>query len=409
MNDLTASKTLPEQPSLWSSVFLRIWAAIFLTALATFFLLMTLSAKVFVDTGSAFAANTVVLTQWLPAVLALPLIKAAVARHSARGLLVFCEVGSAVVLLFVPALFSSVPWLIALLLVKGGFDALSKVSRTVALKSYFSGEALNSAASYYNTAALAGGGVGALFGALLLGQMALVGVLALCCCMHLAAAGLYMSLPIAAKPNANRTEKNGRATRLDASVRSAIVYFIAAVCLYQGYHNIARSVFPVNQLGMSEAGIALVQTLTNLAYIVGAFAAARLPVTNGRYTTTGPLLHGLALLSLAPLPFMSVQVPGLAMYALFAFAFEMAFCVHLRYIITAAPSERMAQIVADTNALAVGSMVAFSLLGSYIVDKTSLGFITVAVIVAAGAVLVLTSSMNLRIQSSSGDGRPKGE
>lgn len=252
----------------------------------------------------------------LPAVLALPLIKAAVARYSPRALLVFCEAGSSFALLFVPALFGNVYWLIALLLVKGAFDALSKVSRTVALKSYFSGEALSRAAAYYNTAALAGGGVGALFGALLIGQMALIGVLALCCCMHLAAAGLYTSLPVGSKLDAGGAGKTAGKGPLDAGVRSAIIYFVAAVCLYQGYHNIARSVFPVRQLGMSEAGIALVQTLTNLAYIVGAFAAARLSILKGRYNTTGPLLHGLVLLSLVPLPFMSAPGLGLAMYAL---------------------------------------------------------------------------------------------
>ncbi|CAM3460642.1 MFS transporter [Paracidovorax anthurii] len=406
MNDPSADDARIADLTQGSLLFLRIWVAIFLAASATFFLLMTLSAKVFASTGSAFAANTVVLTQWLPAVLALPLIKAAVARHSARALLVFCEVGGTLLLPLVSVWLEQVGWLIGLLLVKGAFDALSKVSRTVALKGYFQGRALDRAASYYNTAALAGGGMGALCGALLLERLSLPGVLLMCGLMQLAAAGVYLSLPAGAKPAATQGSK-GRAFPLDPGLRAAIVYFVAAVCLYQGFHNIARSAFPVSQLGMRESGIALVQMLTNLAYIAGAFVAARIVISGGRYAAAGPFLHLLVLVSLIPLPFMSAQVPGLALYALFACLFEIAFCVHLRHIITAAPSERMARIVADANAWAVGSMVVFSLLGSWLVDRTGLGTVVAIAIVAALAVPGWVHLMNLRLHTPRASERPQ--
>lgn len=367
-----------------NSEFLRIWTAIFLASTATFFLLMTLSARVFSGTGSAFAANAVVLTQWLPAVLALPLIKFLAARYSPKTLLVLCELGSAAVLPFVVPTVAHVEALIGLLLLKGACDALSKVSRTVALKSYFSGGTLESAAAYYNTAALMGGGVGALIGALLLSRLDLPTVLALCAAMHVFACGLYASLPAAGNAGAAApaTPQAGR-VELDVNVRASVLYFIAAVCLFQGYHNIARSAFPVTQLGMPESGIALVQAVTNVAYIVGAFFAARLPSSRTPYAKTGLALHGLAALSLLPLPFLSSQATGLLMYGVFAFAFEVAFCVNLRQLIVGAPAAQMGRIVANTNAWAVGSMVLLSLLGSYAVDKSSLAAVSAAVILLA--------------------------
>lgn len=368
-----------------NSEFLRIWTAIFLASTATFLLLMTLSARVFSGTGSAFAANAVVLTQWLPAVLALPLIKFLAARHSPKALLVLCELGSAAVLPFVVPTASHVEALIGLLLLKGACDALSKVSRAVALKSYFSGGMLENAAAYYNTAALMGGGVGALIGALLLSRLDLPSVLALCAAMHVIASGLYASLPAAGRPVAAAMPPAGR-VELEADVRSSVFYFIAAVCLFQGYHNIARSAFPVAQLGMPESGIALVQAVTNVAYIVGAFFAARLPSSRTPYAMTGPALHGLAVLSLLPLPFLSSQATGLLMYGVFAFAFEVAFCVNLRQLIVGAPAAQMGRIVANTNAWAVGLMVLLSLLGSYAVDKSSLAAVTAAVILLAALV-----------------------
>jgi predicted MFS family arabinose efflux permease len=366
-----------------NSDFLRIWTAIFLASTATFLLLMTLSARVFSGTGSAFAANAVVLTQWLPAVLALPLIKFLASRHSPRTLLVLCELGSAALLPFVLPMASHIEALIGLLLLKGACDALSKVSRTVALKNYFSGGTLENAAAYYNTAALMGGGVGALIGALLLSRLDLPMVLALCAAMHVVASGLYASLPAAGSAGAAAAAPQAGRVELDANVRTSVLYFIAAVCLFQGYHNIARSAFPVTQLGMPDSGIALVQAVTNVAYIVGAFVAARLPGSRARHAMTGPMLHGLAVLSLLPLPFLSSQATGLLMYGVFAFAFEMAFCVNLRQLIVGAPAAQMGRIVANTNAWAVGSMVLLSLLGSYAVDKSSLAAVTAAVILLA--------------------------
>jgi hypothetical protein len=73
-------------------------------------------------------------------------------------------------------------------------------------------------------------------------------------------------------------------------------------------------------------------------------------------------------------------VPGLAAYALFAFGFEVAYCVHLRYIITAAPAARLGAIVANTNAIGLGAMVCFSLAGSWAADRVGLWAVTGAVL-----------------------------
>lgn len=381
-------------------VFLKIWASIFLASQATFFVLMTLSATVFGNTGSAFEANAVVLTQWIPAVAALLLIRAAAARYASRELLVVCEAGSAVILICVAPLVTHVPLLFAVLLVKGGFDSLSKVARTLALKSYFSGAALSSAASYYNTAALIGGGAGALLGTVLLHRLPFIGVLALCVAMHLVAALIYASLPTTLKPTV-ATGAGAPASLSSVGVGPAIVYYVAAVSLFQGFHNIARSVYPVVQLGMQDAGIPLVQTVTNIAYIAGAFVAARIPATGGRYTVTGPLSHWFALLVLLPLPFMSTPLVGMSAYGLFAFGFELAFCVHLRQIIVALPSTQMARVVANTNAWAVGLMVLISLLGSFFVERVGLAPITVAIGgIAAIVPLALNARSGLRMRTA---------
>jgi predicted MFS family arabinose efflux permease len=369
------------------SIFVRIWLAIFCSAAASFFLLMSLSALVHANTGSAFLANGVVITQWLPALLALPIIKTIAARCPARAVLVIADAGSVLVAGLIAWAFEQPMALVVLLLVKGGFDSLSKVSRAVALKHYFSGRALDRAASYYNTAMLVGGGVGALIGALVIDRLALTGMLALCGALHGAAAALYATLPVAGHAHGQAPAESSAGPALpQTQVRLAAIYMVAAVALFQGYHNIARSVFPVDVLGMPHAGIALMQTVTNAAYIVGAVFAARVSLSNQRYAALAPACHLLALLSIAPLPFMSTPGPGTAMYAVFAFGFELAYCVHLRHIINTAPAAELPRVIANTNAWALGLMVAISLLGSFLVDRTGLAAVTVAIVGAAALV-----------------------
>ncbi|XTZ38633.1 MFS transporter [Salmonella enterica] len=373
------------------SIFLKIWTAIFLASLSTFFLLMVLAARVFNDSASPLAANMVVLTQWLPAVLALPLIRRAGARFSPRNLLRTSEFASALIVPAIAFVSGSYYVMIFLLLLKGGLDSLSKMARAVALKNYFSGQALNQAASYYNTAMLAGAGVGALMGALLLSVFPLEVILGLCALCHLVAGILYTRLPAPVNelkmPAANGTPIN--VSVRDYRLRMSIIYYVSTVALYQGYQNVARSVYPTEQLGMDPSGIALIQTIASFAYIMGAIFAARLDLSGNRYTVAAPVSHLLTMLLMLPLPFITTAVPGLAVYGLFALLFEVAWAVHQRYMIVAAPPEQLGKIVANANALGLGAMIVVALVGSILVEHLNFGSVTLSFIVLALMVPVL--------------------
>lgn len=377
---------LPETRGPCDSTFVRIWAAIFLTSVATFLLLMTLSATVFTETRSPVFSNGIVLTQWVPAVLALPLIKSLASRYDGRSLLITAEVGAALSLLVVLLLSDHLYPLFVVLVVKGTFDNLSKVARPVAVKRLFTGAALDRAASYYNTAMLCGGGVGSLAGALFLARLSSQQIIALSITLHLISACIYATVAKARQPADQAGQSCAMKERGDPDAQSALVYFVAAVSLFQGYHNIARSVFAVDQLGMPASGIALLQAVTNVAYVVGALAAAHVGVAGGRYRTMGPLSHFIALGTLIPLVFIKQPAFGVSMYAVFAFGFEAAYCVHMRFLITSIPSASMPGIMANANAWALGLMLTVSLGGSYLVSK--IGFVPVTLVVISIAALV---------------------
>ncbi|WP_299775925.1 MFS transporter [uncultured Tateyamaria sp.] len=367
-------------------IFAQVWVAVFLASLSTFFLLMVLSAKVFSESASPLAANSVVLTQWLPAILALPLIRSATRRFSPRDLLFGTEFISAAVIPLIAIVYGAFYAMIALLLVKGGMDSLSKVARALAVKRYFSGRELDKAASYYNTAMLAGSGVGALFGALLLNVLSLASILAICSLCHIVAGCLYILLPRGHEDKQTSASAPVPISKLNPRLQAGFFYFIAAVALYQGFQNVARSAFPTEQLGMSEAGIALIQTITSFAYILGALFAARISVAENRYDRVGPGVHIFALTMLIPLPLVTEVSYGLILYGGFAFAFEVAFAVHMRFLIVASPKEQLSNIVASANAFALAAMVAVAFLGSFAVERFGLFWVTCAFLLLATSV-----------------------
>lgn len=381
--------------------FREIWLAVFLSSIATFLLLIVLSAEAIADGRSWTLANVIVMTQWIPAVAALPLIKHLSRNVPARRLLLACELGALALYPLVGLLDGTTAPLVAVLLAKGVLDNVSKVSRPVALRRHLDDELLHRSAAYYNVAALAGSGLGSLLGALAFGRTDLPVVLVGCAAAHAAAAWLYSRLSRVGEVGRGTTHVRAPRRPLSPNVRSAVCLYVASVVLFQGVHNIIRSYYPVDILGLDPSSVGTVQTITSFAYIGGAVVAARLLVGDG-YWRRACLFHASAAAAMLLLPFVASPVPGLVAYAAFAFLFEVGFALHLRTIMVEAPASRLGELVADANAWSMGSMVVLSIAGSAVVDHV--GMTTVTLVAASGAVLAL--AMALRARSGAHTTRP---
>jgi predicted MFS family arabinose efflux permease len=363
------------------AIFVRIWGAIFLSAAGTFLLLMTLSAHVLEILHSIPHANAVVLTQWIPAIVALPLIKRLATDFAGKPALLVAEVGC--VAFTVLALFFTEQYfpLLVVLLLRGAFDSLSKVARTTALRQYFTGERLDRAASYYNTALLIGGGVGSFLGLLLYDTWGVTAVAGLCAGLHAGAVLIYLSLPSGAAEPSQSVDMLAAQRPLvsPAAIRRASIYFVACVSLFQGFHNFARTAYPIAHLGLDESTISLVQMITNAAYVTGALVAARIVLSRDypKIAAATQIATALALLSL---PLFSSPWAGLGMYAIFGILFEVGFCVHLRYVITNVPKHLVGSHVANINAWSMALMVTVAYGGSVL--HSYIGFELTAVIIA---------------------------
>lgn len=373
--------------------FREIWLAIFLSSVATFFLLIVLSAEAIAAGHSWTLANVIVMTQWIPAVAALPLIKHLSRNVPARRLLVTCELGTLGLYPLVALLAATTAPLLAVLLAKGLLDNVSKVSRPVALRTHLDGVLLHGSAAYYNVAALAGSGLGSLLGAVAFGRVDLLLVLSGCAAAHAVSAWLYSRL--------SRVDEGGRGATgvrtprhpLSPNVRSAVCLYVASVVLFQGVHNIVRSYYPVDVLGLAPSSVGTVQTITSFAYIGGALVAARLLVGDG-YWLRACVVHASAAASMVLLPFVESPGAGLVAYAAFAFLFEVGFALHLRTIMVEAPASRLGELIADANAWSMGSMVVLAITGSVVIDHV--GMTTVTLVSAALAFLALALALHAR-------------
>lgn len=395
---------------LLDGIFARIWSAIFVSATATFFLLMTLSAHILEREGSITFANLVVLTQWLPALFALPAIKIVSAKFSARHILTASDAACGLVCLLLLAGLSNIWIILTLLLIRGAFDSLSKVARTTALRDYFTGEALDRAASYYNTAMLIGGGAGAVFGAVAYGNIDLNLTIAACCILYIISASIYFSLPLSRSASVPTSQTNDLSPSSDGSivdVQRAAIYFVGAVALFQGFHNFARSAYPVEHLGLSVSFVPIMQILTNFSYVVGAVLAAQLVMPRSyRALPLATHLAGVAIMVafIFPLPIAF----GLPSYFIFGLVFEVGFCLHLRYIITKAPKESVGRYVANANAAGMAGMVAVAFGGSLLAEIYGFVTVTVLVMVLAASVPMVAEAAPARILKFQSKTRTRG-
>lgn len=382
---------LPIMETSEATIFRKIWFAIFLSATATFLMLISLSSHA-IDGGDPWlVANLIVLTQWIPGVVALPFVRQLCRRFSATLLLQATEILGLMLYPLIVAGLGRYDAVIGILLAKGTLDAIAKVGRPVALRDYLTGTRLDRAAASYNVAALSGAGIGSLVGALAFARLEIAQIASICMAMHGVAALLYLSLPrsaVTADPHRHRS-----AGSLPLAVRRAMCLYAASVMAYQGYHNIVRGIYPVEVLGMAPSATGIIQSLASFGYIAGAILAARMLVRGDRYLPLAAAIHLATAFAMIALPLIGNIPAGLALYAAFAVLFEIGFCLHLRIIVVESPASRLGDVVANANAWAMGSMVAISLVGSAAIARIGLAPLTLMIFACAIGLLVAVCRM----------------
>ncbi|MER7175896.1 MFS transporter [Streptomyces mesophilus] len=396
---------------LTSRNFLLLWAAMLVSSTGTFFLVLTVSANLLIENDSGFSASAVFGFQWILPVLLVGVIRRACDGRRLRRTVMACELGNGLVSLAIGVLSGHgvLSLLLVCFLVRGLLEGITKTARVVYTRQLFGGPLLKPASYVFNTSMLLGGGAGGVLGSLIGDRVSLLTAGALSAAAFMVSVGCYALLPQVSVP---RPDKGGRAGTW-IQVRSAlrgqrrlalsVVYFVVAVGVLQGFHNVARTVIPVRVLDLGSSGVMNVQVFGGAALLLGAVAVpALLPRLSAlRRLSLWILLASAVAMGLAP------HAAGAATlyvsYFAYLFLFEFLFIASQGHMIQEAAPDKLVALTTFTNAVGTSVMIVVTLLAGALSDVMDFGVVGVvlAVLVAvAGYVseLIAGRAQPLRVQ-----------
>ncbi len=365
--------------------FLLLWLAMLVSATGTFMLLLAVSTHLLRGYDSGLGAASIFAFQWVLPVLLASLVRRFAESKKLRRVVICSEIGGAVVALAVGLFFESgmiIP-VIFCFLIRGMFEAVTKTVRVVMVKVLFQGRSLEIASSTFNLSYYVGGVLGGLLGAALVGNVSLGTICIIDAITFLFSSACYLFLPDIQSPSRHSlAPRKGviadtlRLMRSDRTLWSAAAYLVAATGIFQGFHNAARTLLPVRNLGESDATVMQLQMVSGVAIIGGALLVPLL----GRKMRSSAVAIGVHLLGVILL-WLTAQVRSrealFFAYFGFIFVFEVAYTAAYARLIQSCKPEDMATLSAGTNALGTGLLIVVTLLCGFLSDRASMGTIAV--------------------------------
>lgn len=375
------------------SVYLRSWIAVFFSMSGTSLLLLTIAALVYERTGSAFLSSAVFGSQWLLAIASPPAVGWLVVRFKVIDVLFLNDIAAAILVVAVASALQWSVWLcLGLLAVHGVMEATNKSLRILPLKAHVPQSEIKQAVSYFATSQYLAAAFGAILGVLLIDEVSLMEIAVLDAATFLGSAILYRSLkamPIDIPKGKRRLSTVLSFAKTDRLLLRSACYLILSTAVFQGYHNVARTDFAFQYLGLDRDGTMYIQIVSSVGIMAGAVAAGRLQGFVDPFKSALPLIAAVGLLCLATF-FPTGPFEQLAMYGIFIMVFEIAFVVFQADMVARAPIDLLPAINAYSLAAITTSMMLVVYLGAWATDMTSLFAVASAltVISTAGALLV---------------------
>jgi len=376
--------------------FAAMWLAMFFSTVGSSTLMLAIAIRIYLDTGSALDASLVYAAQWLAPLFLAPLIVRLFGAVSPRTALVGCEtigIGLAVAIGWCASF--GIVVLLPLLVVRGVIDVAVKSGRLVALKASFEGDQLKSATSLNGTPYVIGLASAGLLASVLVPVWSIPSIaLASSGCFAIAAVA-YRFLRGKAAVAPDRSAASARPSLRDLRPALAgdprlgrrLALYLLVVATMQGYHTIARTVFPIAGLGMDASGPAWLQAVAIGGVLAGSILAAvcvgMRAYDDARVELVTALAYGLMLATWLPQP----PVVAFAVYFLFMLVFEIAFLRLAGDIMAACKVEHAPSISVAMTIYSLGGMTLVTLAGGWLATAASLWWTCAAV--AAGGLAVL--------------------
>ena len=396
-NDLDGGPVRRVATTLLDPTFSAMWLAMFFSSVGSSTLLLAIAIQIYLDTRSALDASLIYAAQWLAPIVLAPLVIGIFGVLSPKAALVGCETIGI-------GLAAGIGWLVPhglvlllpLLVLRGIVDVTVKSGRMVALKACFSGDRLKSAMSLNSTPYILGLASAGLLASVLVGRLEIWSIALVAAACSGIAALLYGTLhggaAAAPEPSAVATRPALRNIRTafdaDRPLARRFALYLLVVATMQGYHTIARTVFPIERLGLETSGPAWLQT----AAIGGVFAGAVLAaacVGLRRYEATRVELiailgYGLMLATWMP----ASPVMAMGLYFLFMLVYEIAFVRLTGEIMAACRQEHAPSLSVAMTTGSLGGMTMVTLAGGWAATALGLSWVCIGIAATGTAAVV---------------------
>ncbi|MFF8715214.1 MFS transporter [Streptomyces sp. NPDC015184] len=391
MTTVTDSRRAEWSALLGSPVFLVLWGAMLASSTGTFFLLLTVSTHLLTETDSGLTAASVFGFQWVLPVLLMGVIRRACAGERLRRTVVLCEVAGGLVSLSIGLLLDRgllAPVLVAFLL-RGLLEGITKTARVVYTRQLFDGPLLKPASYTFNNSYYLGGALGGGLGAVLVDRVPITTACAIDAATFLVSACCYRWLPAVTAPRSGTDGKRGVLGQVRAAAREnprlalSAGYFVVAVGVFQGYHNVARTTVPIRVLGLGDAAAMTLQLVSGVGLVAGAVAAPLLlqRVRAPRYLAAATNAATALAISVVPLAGGPIVMYGC--YFAYLAVFEFSFTAAQAAMIQDCPPDRLLALTTFTNAAGNGLLILVTLAVGALSDVASFETITLALAAAA--------------------------
>ncbi|MDH6113896.1 putative MFS family arabinose efflux permease [Kitasatospora sp. MAP12-15] len=382
--------------------FLVLWAAMLISSTGTFFLLLTVSARLLDQHGSGLSASAVFGFQWILPILLVTTVRRACEGARLRRTVVCVELGGGLVSLTIGVLLQHglVAAVLGCFLVRGLLEGITKTARVVYARRLFDGPTLKLASYTFNNSYYLGSALGGVLGSLLAGHVSVETAAAVDASTFVVSACCYRWLPQVSAPRA-ATARSDEPSRLGLrrqiagvlrgrpGLTRAVVYLIVAVGAFQGFHSTARTVVPIRVLHLGDASVMHLQIVCGLALVLGAIAVPVLLRRMAPGRRLGLAANTATAGAMVLLPYASGPLTLFAAYFGYLFLFEFAFTAAQAEIIQDCPPSELVLLTSFTNATGNGLLVLCTLLTGGLSDVMDFRLVALLLaVLAAGAGLV---------------------
>jgi predicted MFS family arabinose efflux permease len=392
----------------WRTGFFFLWAAAITSQMANFLMLLTLSVRIFSHTHSSFSASIIFALQWIAPALFGRVIRWVCESFAPHRSLIAIECLSMVATAALGWAGELPAWCLPLLLVpRGVLEGAGKAVRLVAAKQIIPAARLRTFNPLLNTALPLGTALASLLGAVLIDWLDVHSTALVCCTLALVAGTLSLfvgtGLPAAASGGGVARWSVFTIIRRKATLARPLVLLAITVGVFQSYHNVARTTYPLQFLGLPESSAMGLQVVSSSAIILGAIAVSWLARRRWLPSDAGvSWIVGACALMCAVAQLRSPAI-GYAAYFAFMFVFEVAFCRYQTAMVEAADATEIGAVSSFINALLPVTMGVMIAVLAFLIDH--LGFV-LATWLTAIATAITAAALHLRRGTNTGAAGP---